>query len=461
VKKLAAVFAALVLAAVAWCIASGGEWGAGRRDITLMVWHTYVEQMSDAFDDLVKEFNDTEGAKRGIVVKVAAEANSSILNEIVIAAVKRDPGAPSPPDIAVIYPKIAVELAEMGALADLGDYFTEKELAAFVPQFLEEGRLGGENLYLLPIAKSTEVLYVNRTIFNRFAEAAGVGISSLSTFEGIADAAEKYYEWTDSMTPDVPGDGRAFYYPDIPFNFASVGFEQLGGSFVKEGRLDLASPIFERIWDFYFPRAVKGEFAIFDKYANYLAMTGDVVCATSTSAGAIFYPDTVIYADNTKEPVSFDILAYPVFEGGARVVAQRGGGMCVIGSGEKRERAAALFLKWFTAPERNLRFTASTGYMPVTEEAFDLVLNGKLENIPNELIRAALAAAAEMQKTYRFHVTPAFSGFDELQRKYVSNLLESAEKVSEARKKPQGAPDAARSPAARSKEALRRFREDF
>ncbi|MDR3280506.1 MAG: extracellular solute-binding protein, partial [Synergistaceae bacterium] len=168
-RKLIIAASLLAAAIGAWITISGELWQkhAG-QNITLMVWHTYVEQMSDSFETLVKEFNDTEGAKRGIVVKVATEANSSTLNEMIIAAAKRDPGAPLAPDIAVIYPKIAVELADMGMLADIRDYFTADELARFVPQFLEEGMLGGENLYLLPVAKSTEVLFVNRTIFDRF-----------------------------------------------------------------------------------------------------------------------------------------------------------------------------------------------------------------------------------------------------------------------------------------------------
>ena len=41
-----------------------------KKIITLMIWHTYVEQMGDSFDVLVQEFNDTAGAKEGIVVRV-------------------------------------------------------------------------------------------------------------------------------------------------------------------------------------------------------------------------------------------------------------------------------------------------------------------------------------------------------------------------------------------------------
>lgn len=393
-----------------------------QNPVTLTIWHTYVENMQATFDTLVTEFNSTVGAKNGITVKVEYIANASVINEQLVAAAKKDPGAPALPDLAVVYPKAAVTLADLGVLSDLGVQFSPQELAAFVPQFLEEGRLGGDTLYLLPVAKSTEVLYLNRTIFDRFASETGVTIDSLGTFEGLADAAVKYFEWTDAVTPDIPNDGKMFYYPDGLFNYSMIGFQQLGGEIVKNGKLNLSAPAFQRIFDSYYTPAVKGGTAIFNDYANHLAITGDIVCATSTSAGAFFFPTKVTYPDNTKEDVVFDVLPYPVFEGGKKTVFQRGGGICVTKSTPEREYAAGLFLKWFTAPEQNLTFTAVTGYMPVTQKAFDEVVAGSLPEIENPLVEKTLIVAAGMQKTHAFYFPPVFDGFDGLQTEYVKQI---------------------------------------
>lgn len=43
--------------------------------------------------------------------------------------------------------------------------------------------------------------------------------------------------------------------------------------------------------------------------------------------------------------------------------------MVVTKSDTRRERAAVDFLKWFTAPEQNLHFAVSTGYIPVQNSA--------------------------------------------------------------------------------------------
>ncbi len=390
--------------------------------VKLTIWHTYVEGMRDSFDKLVDEFNATIGEENGITVKVTAIANAPVINEQLLAAANRDPGAPEMPDMAVVYPKVAVTLATQGALVDLDEQFSEKELDEFVPQFVEEGRLESDALYLLPIAKSTEVLYLNRTLFERFSEATGVGEASLATFEGLAEASMRYYDWTDAQTPEVPNDGKAFYYPDGLFNAAMIGYRQLDGDIVDGNRLALAAPQFEQIWNSYFTPAVKGGVAIYNDYGNYLAATGDIVCCSSTSAGASFYPTSVTYADNTKEDVVFDILPYPVFEGGQKVAFQRGGGVCVAKSTPTKERAAAMFLKWFTAPDCNLHFTAETGYMPVQTAAFKDVLDGKLPPIETPIVKKALVATANMSKDYQFYFPPVFDGFDELQTGFVEQI---------------------------------------
>ncbi len=430
-KRLARLVFWFACAAFAMCGCASPAGSGPANPVTLTLWHTYVEQMKSGMDDLVLDFNQSVGAKYGITVNVTSVANASVLNQKLMMAVNGDPGAPALPDMAVVYPQVALPIAEKGMLMDLRTQFTDAELKAYVPRFLEEGRLVGDAYALLPIAKSTEVLYVNRTIFDRFSAETGVPLSQLSTFEGIVEAAKAYYTWTDEKTPDVPGDGRAFYYPDNLFNFALIGYEQMGEHFIQEGVLNLHAPVFQRVWDSYFPPAVQGGVAIFDDYGNYLAKTGDIVCTTSTSAGVVYYPDAITYQDNTKEAVEFAVLPYPVFQGGRKVALQRGGGMCVFSSNKQKEYAAGVFLKWLTAPEQNLRFTASTGYLPVTQKAFDMLMEQGAKDVSDPRIRTLLSAVIGMQSGYDFYAPALFEGSEELQKRYAADLRKAAEEARE------------------------------
>lgn len=404
----------LILASSAGCTTKSAF--DPRKPVTLSMWHNYGGQMKNLMDEMIDEFNRTVGAEKGIIISVTSISGSSTLHDKLVSAAHSDPGAPALPDLAVVYPKTALILAEKELLADLSHRFTGEELSAYVPRFLEEGRLK-EGLFVFPIAKSTEVLFVNKSIFDRFAADTGASYDDLSTIEGIVRTADKYYEWTG---------GKAFYMPDSVFNLALIGMAQLGENFLQDNKLNVSSGGYKKIWDSYFLSAVKGSTAIFDGYSTDLFKTGDVVCSIGSTAGVLFYPSTVTYADNTKENAEYVIMPYPVFEGGRKIALQRGGGMCVVKSTVQKEMAAAVFLKWFTAPEQNLHFTASSGYLPVTEKAFGEAMSREMEGISEENIKKLLGAVMVMQKEYDFFIPPLTEAYDELQKGYETRLKKAA-----------------------------------
>lgn len=424
-KKNLLVSAFLILIMVS-ALAGCGE-GAEvdpSKPVTLNLWHNYGGQLKDTMDNMVDEFNETIGTEKGIIINVTSISGSTTLHEKLTMAAHGDPGAPDLPDITTAYPKTALILADKGLLVDLNSQFSDQELSAYVPEFLEEGRINGDSLYVFPTAKSTEVLFVNTTLFNRFARDTGAKIENLKSFEGIARTASLYYEWTDQQTPDIADDGKMFYMPDSLFNFSLIGCKQMGAELINEGKFYFFSPQYKRVWDCYYESAVLGKFAVFDGYATDLAKTGDIVCSTGSTAGVSFFSPTVTYADNTSEPAELAILPYPVFEGGKKVAMQRGAGMCVIKSAPEKEYAAAVFLKWFTSPENNLRFVSSTGYLPVTEEAFGEIMSKEINNVSDGNIKKLLQTSRIMQQEYAFYIPPLFDGIDGLQKEYESQLRE-------------------------------------
>lgn len=395
-----------------------------RNPITLTLWHNYGGQLKNTMDNMVDEFNETVGAEKGIIINITSISGSATLHEKLIMAANDDPGAPSLPDITTAYPKTAVILEEKGLLANLNNQFTAEELSAYIPEFLQEGRVKGDSLYVFPIAKSTEVLFVNTTMFNKFAKDTGANVEDLQTFEGIMKVASMYFDWTDKKTPDISNDGKMFFMPDSLFNYSLIGYEQLGGKFINDGTINFTSPQYSKLWECYYKSAVLGQVAIFDGYATDLAKTGDIVCSTGSTAGVSFFSPTVTYADNTSEPAELAILPYPVFEDGKKVAIQRGAGMSVIKSTKEKEYAAGIFLKWFTSPENNIRFVSSTGYLPVTKEAFGEIMSNEIENVSDENIKRLLTVSKVMQKEYEFYIPPLFDGADELQKRYEKRLKE-------------------------------------
>ena len=402
-KKAIALLLALVF--LSGCLSGCGNSSPldPKEPVTLTMWHNYGGDMQQAMDYLIDQFNSTVGKEQGIVIDVTAISSSSELNKSLTMIVNGDPGAPDMPDIFTGYPKLAIQFWEKGLLTDLDNYFTEDELSAYVEAFVEEGRLSDGGLYVFPIAKSTEVLYVNQTLFDRFADATGASADMLSTFEGIAELSQMYYEWSG---------GKQFYAADSWFNFVEVGMAQMGGSIFEREALSLDGDGFAHIFETVYAPAVEGGIAIYDGYSSDLSKTGDLVCSTGSSAGILFYGDTITYADGTVENVEYSILPYPVFENGTKTALQRGGGLMVAKSEEKKEYAAGVFIKWLTAPEQNMSFVANTGYLPVTRQAFENELSTHMDTVEDPRIRKMLTSVLAMYEDYSFFTAPTYAKFD-------------------------------------------------
>ena len=197
-------------------------------------------------------------------------------------------------------------------------------------------------------------------------------MEDLNTIEGVAATAKAYYEWTDALTSDVPGDGRAFYGRDAMANYFIIGMQQLGIELfqVENGEVTLNTPKEElyRLWENYYVPTVKGYFGAYGKFRSDDVKTGDILAYTGSTSSAMYFPDRV-ERDSGSYPIEYVVMAAPIFEGGRSYAVQQGAGMVVSKSDERREYAAVEFLKWFTQAENNLQFGCVSGYLPVRKQA--------------------------------------------------------------------------------------------
>ena len=341
--------------------------------VSLTVWHYYNGSQQAAFDALVEEFNDTAGRERGIYVQSYSQGSVSDLESAVRDAISGKVGAEAMPDIFSSYADTAYEIEQAGALANLSGYLSQEELEQYVDSYIEEGRIAADGtLRIFPTAKSTEIMMLNKTDWEVFAADTGASLEDLRTIEGVAAVARTYYEWTDGLTPDVPGDGKAFYGRDAVANYFIIGLQQLGVEIfqVEHGEMTLHAPKEElrRLWENYYVPMVKGYFGAYGAFRSDDVKTGDILAYTGSTSSAMYFPDQV-ELDAGSHPIDYIVMPAPVFEGGRAYAVQQGAGMVVSRSDERREYASVEFLKWFTQAEENLRFGCVSGYLPVLKEA--------------------------------------------------------------------------------------------
>lgn len=383
--------------------------------VTITVWHYYNGVQQTGFDDMVKEFNDTVGVEKGIIVEAFSKNSVNELAESVIASLNGEVGAEEPPDIFACYADNSYIVNQMGKIADISGYFTEEELAEYVDGYISEGRYDGKTLKIFPIAKSTEIMMLNVTDWEPFAASEGVTFDDLKTWESLVEVSEKYYNYTDALTPDIANDGKAFFGRDSAENYLLIGAKQLGSPLVTdsdpiEPSIDKATV--KRLWENFYVPFVKGYYMAEGRYRSDDAKLGKVIALVCSTTGAAYYPDKVTRSDETEYPIENKLLPIPNFEGTQSYAVQQGAGMSVVKSDEKTEYAGTVFLKWFAESERNIAFAAGSGYLPVKKAAnsqaeLDKVIADKGLKIEDTMYDTLVAAMNEVN-TYTLYAAKPF-----------------------------------------------------
>lgn len=416
--RLAALGLAVGMVTLAGCGEKNNYGLSPDEPTTITIWHYYNGVQQENFDDMILQFNQTVGREMGIVAEARSMNTISDLADSALATLRQDVGAGPAPDMFAAYAETAYVADQLGCVVDLSKYFTDEELDEYVEGYLEEGDLNGEGeLKIFPVAKSTEVMMVNLTDWESFAEAEGVSLEDLSTWEGLAETAEKYYEYTDGLTPDTPNDGKAFFGRDAMANYMVVGARQLGMEFftLEDGAvgMNVDKDVLRRLWDCYYVPYVKGYYYSNSRFRSDDTKIGAIVAMVCSTTGAAYFPDSVTLNDEYTYPIEGAVLPVPNFEGTQPYVAQQGAGMVVVKSDEKKEYACAVFLKWFTDKERSIDFSAGSGYLPVRKDANDFEaisasFQARGEDEQNQMLLKAMEIAVSETADYQMYASKPF-----------------------------------------------------
>ncbi len=433
-RIISASLAAALLTAFSGCSTEEADNDRGlnkNSPVTITVWHYYNGVQQTGFDQMVKEFNDTVGMEKGIIVQAFSKNSINELADSVMASLNKEPGADEAPNIFGCYADNAFIIDRMGMLADISQYFTEEELSEYVDNYIQEGRFDGNTLKIFPTAKSTEIMIVNSTDWEKFADSEGVSYDDLKTWESLVEVSEKYYNYTDALTPDVPDDGKPFFGRDSVENYMLIGAKQLGNPLITENgettpMLDKGTV--KRLWENYYVPFVKGYFTADGRFRSDDAKMGKVIALVCSTTGAAYYPNEVTLSDDTIYPIENTVLSLPNFENTEAYAVQQGAGMSVTKSDEKTEYACTVFLKWFAETERNIGFAADSGYLPVkksanSQELLDNIISQESHSIGSTMHNTLVTAMDEVNN-YELYAAKPFEKSSEF-RSALKNYMES------------------------------------
>lgn len=355
--------------------------------VTLTMWHVYGEQADSPMNRLVDQFNETVGKEKGIIIDVTVVTNSTMLGPQLLDAHANKPGAPKMPDLFSCQPGVTKMIGVENVL-DWKDYFSEEELSSFVDVFIEEG-IVEDHLTVFPASKSSFALFINGSQFERFSVDTGVSYEDLADWDGFFDAAAQYYEWSG---------GKSFCALDyLLHNMELDALAQGGELYASDGWYDFENPALRESWMKFARSLVQGHISLSAPYSSTQLTTGEVLSGIGSTAGILYYNDTVTYPDNTSEPTNLRILPLPKTKGATGMMPLTGIGISAYKTTEQKAEAASVFLHWFTENQRNLEFVTETGYIPINNGSFD-----EIDSYPfsSESYKELYSTIKTMKETY-------------------------------------------------------------
>lgn len=375
------------------------------KPVTLNIWHVYGSQTRSPLNDSIAEFNATEGKQKGVIIKVISVTNSSAIDKPLLAAAAKEAGSVPLPDLFTAYPRI-VDNIDNKLLLPWNEYLDQAALSIYQKDFLQEGYFG-DKLYMLPIAKSTELLFLNQTYLDRFASANNINTAQLADYEALFKIAHQYYAWSG---------GRQMFQINDFYHYYLINMASLNDSFIKDGKPNLTSPVFQRIYRPMAAAAISGGLSIEDGYASDRWKTAEIISNVGSTAGILYLRDYVTHKNNTKEMISTSFCPTPVFSGGKRILLARGTGLFAIKSTDERKNlAAAVFAKWIAQKQHNLDFVTHAGYLPVNADALSELLAG-VTKVDNPKYRQLYTAVGNVYSHSSFLYLPQYQDSGRLQK---------------------------------------------
>ena len=207
-------------------------------------------------------------------------SNSSAIDKALVASATKQPGSVPMPDLFTAYPRIMTKL-DTKLLLPWENYLTKEELASYREDFLKEGHYK-EHLYMLPIAKSTELLFVNQTFMDRFLKANQLTAAKLEDYDTLFALCHKYYQWS--------GGKQMFQINDF-YHYFLTNMAALGDDFIHNGKPNFTCPTFWRIYRPMAEAAIKGGLCTEKGYASDRWKTGEVISNVGSTAGILYLRD--------------------------------------------------------------------------------------------------------------------------------------------------------------------------
>ena len=429
----------ILLAALAVsCLVFAGCGKTESKGIEVVFYHTMGANLRPVLQKYIDAFNKDHPE---ITITESAIGGYDDVRDQVITELQ----AGKQPALAYCYPDHVATYLRSRKVVDLNEYIndpevglTQAQISDFIAGYYAEGTQFGDTskMYSLPFSKSTEVMYYNKTFF----EKNSIAVPDHWFSEGESDTTSLEYviKKIKEIEPNsIPlgYDSEANWFITMTEQLKTpytAAVEDVEGRFLfnDQANIDFCNKF--REW------ALAGLMTTQQIYGGYTSglfindkanENGVVVhsyISIGSSAGAVH--QCPAKNDDGSYPFEVGIAEIPQADKTNKKVISQGPSVCMLKQKDQAVNDAAwLFLKYLlTSPEFQAEFSMASGYVPVLKSTFEMdaykeFLDGASNN--KEGI-AALSAKICMEQEEAYFTSPAFIGSSDA-RDQVGQLLVS------------------------------------
>ena len=388
------------------------------KPVTITFYHTMGQNLRDVLDRYIVAFNE-------LYPNITVQHEQVGGYDDVRDQIKTEIAVGGQPNIAYCYPdhvalynlaKATVSLDSLiasdievtradGTTETIG--LTQDQIDDFIKGYYDEGKgFGDDKMYTMPLSKSTEVLYYNKTFFDKH------DIKVPTTWDELEAVCKKIKEIDPDSIP-LGYDSESNWFITMCEQMGSPYTSATGDNFLFDNETN--HEFVKKFRDWYQKGYVTTQ-EISGGYTSSLftkaeSESGNSYMSIGSSAGATHQRPTKV---NGEYPFEVGIATVPQVDAENPKVISQGPSLCIFNKKDSQEVIASwLFVKFLTTNvDFQAEFSMVSGYMPVIKsvndhEVYKAQFLDKADGGDNI---TALSAKVGLQQEKAYFVSPAFNG---------------------------------------------------
>ena len=375
--------------------------------VEITFYHSMGVTLQEILNDAIADFNELY--PNITVVHKSLGDYDGVRDQI-----KTEISVEKQPNIAYCYPDHVALYNLSGAVQPLDGLInnqkhglTDDQIADFIPGFFEEGRAYGDGkMYTLPISKSTEVLYYNKTFFDEN------DLEVPKTWDEMKALCEQIKKIDPTCIP-LGHDSEANWFITMCEQYGSDYTSATGDNFLFDNEQNRAFVKEFRSW---FQNKLVTTQEIYGGYTSDLFTGGDdgsvttrcYMCIGSTGGATYQQPNRV----NGKYEFEVGITSIPQINPDKPKVISQGPSVCIFKKDNPQEVLATWLFAKFLTTDINFQAAVSmnNGYAPVIQSVKEHPVYAEFLASASTANMQAYAVKVALEQADAYYSSPAFNG---------------------------------------------------